>query len=281
MSGKPTYEELEQRVKELETAELVKANAKLQNEIEERNRLEKILMQKERLKILGAVVAELAHEIRNPLVSIGGFALRLKKKFPDALESDIILSESQRLENILSRIRKYLDPVEINPRECSINTIITDSLNYLSPEMENREVRYILELCPTLPVAYVDPEVLPQVFINLIRNAASVMGKKGTIRVRTFESEHDLHIEFRNQAPGLKIKHPETLFMPFAEDDQSLGLPLCYRLLKDMDGFISFVQEKDYVVFTVSLPKKAQLPTERSVQKNLELNMIRERSMYG
>jgi len=251
------HDELELRV-EKRTAELVKANEKLQHEIEERKRLENALMQKEKVRTLGAIAAEVAHEIRNPLVSIGGFAKRLKQKSPDLHECDIILSESQRLEKILSRISNYLEPVEIHPRECSVNTIITNCVHLLSPETERKEVRCVLELAPRLPEAYVDPEILAQTFINLVRNATKAMDKGGILLVKTFESNQDIHIEFKNQVPGLKLKHPETLFMPFAEGGQGIGLPLCYRLLKDLGGLLSFTQEKDFIVFMVSIPKTVE-----------------------
>ena len=263
------HDELERQV-EARTAELVKANDKLQYEIKERKRLEKALVQKEKLKTLGAIAAEVAHEIRNPLVCIGGFAKRLKKKFPDLSECDVILDESQRLEKILSRIRHYLKPVEIQPRECSANTIITDCLDLLSPEMEGKNVMCQLDLEPRPSAVYADPEILSQVFINLIRNAADAMARRGTLFINTFEADEKFYIEFKNQSSGSKINNPESLFMPFAEGGQSIGLPLCYRLLKDMEGDLSFTQEKDYMIFTVSLPKATQ---QRSNEKEFRTEL--------
>ncbi len=251
------HDELERRV-ERRTVALVEANEKLQHEIEERKRLEKALMQKEKLKTLGAIAAEVAHEIRNPLVSIGGFAQRLKYKFPDLHECDIILNESQRLEKILSRIRSYLEPVEIHPQECLVNRIVSDCLDLLSPETERRNVRCLKELAPDLPAAYADPEILAQIFINLIRNATEAMKQEGALFIKSFESNEDIHIEFKNQAQGLKIEDPEALFMPFAEGGHSFGLPICYRLLKDMGGLLSFAQDKGFMVFAVTLPKAPQ-----------------------
>jgi len=274
------HDELELHV-ERRTAELVKTNEELKHEMEERKRLENALMQREKLKTLGAIAAEVAHEIRNPLVSIGGFAKRLKQKLPDLPECDIILSESERLERILSRIMNYLEPVELHPRECSVNTIITDCLNLLSPETEARHVKCVLDLSARLPVIHADPEILAQIFINLIRNAAEAMDKGGDIFVKSFETDQDLQIEFKNKAPGLKIDHPDSLFMPFAEGGNNFGLSLCYRLLKDMGGLLSFTQENDCMIFTVSLPKTVQLSPEKVAHDRVEPDLPRDWAVYG
>ncbi len=237
---------------------LEKAYNDLQREMDERKRLEKALMQEEKLKTLGAVAAEIAHEIRNPLVSIGGFAQRLKQKYPDLPECDIILNQSQRLEKILSRIKSYLQPVELHPKKSSVNTIITECLNLLSPEMEAGKIKCILDMTPRLPTAYVDPDILGQIFITLIRNALDVMDKGEALFFKTFESGQELCIELKTKAVGLKAKYPENLFMPFAEGGQGFGLPLCYRLIKDMGGILSFKGDNDYIIFTVSLPKTVE-----------------------
>ena len=257
--------ELERRVKE-RTRELVEANDRLKNEIEERRRLEKILTQKEKLETLGAIAAEVAHEIRNPLVAIGGFARRLRQKFPDLTESEIILRESERLERILFRIVDYLKPVEVRFQKCSVDTIVSDCKDILSSELERRKVICRLNLDPKLSEVRADPDILKQVFINLIRKGVEFMTKGGNIVVKTWETEQDIFIEFGNQAPGLQVKHPEQLFMPFADEGESIGLPLSYRLLKDMGGLLSFSQAKNYIAFTVTLPKNFlfQHPEESS-----------------
>ncbi|MCG6918099.1 MAG: GAF domain-containing protein [Deltaproteobacteria bacterium] len=248
------HRELERRVKE-RTRELVEANERLKNEIEERRRLEKILTQKEKLETLGAIAAEVAHEIRNPLVSIGGFARRLGQKFPDLTECEIILRESERLERILSRIGDYLKPVEVRFQECSINSIVGDCKDLLSPELERRKIICRLDLDPELSPVRADPDILKQAFINLIRKGAELMADGGNIVIKTRETEKEILTEFGNQAAGLKVKRPEQLFMPFADEGESIGLPLSYRLLKDMGGLLSFSQTKDYIVFTVTLAK--------------------------
>jgi PAS domain S-box-containing protein len=226
-------------------------------DVTQRKQLEKAIVQKEKLNTLGTIAAEVAHEIRNPLVSLGGFARRLQQKFPDLPECGVILQESQRLERILSRIRNYLKPVQIRPQGCSVNSIITRCVELLSPETELRRITCKMKLHPDLSEVYTDPEILTQIFVNLILNAAEAMENGGVLAIRTFESERDLYIEFKHSAPEQEIKHPELLFMPFAEGGESIGLPLCYRLLKNMGGLLSYSSEAKQMVFTVSLPKSS------------------------
>ncbi len=251
------HDEFERRITE-RTAELVSTNERLQREIKELKRLAKALSQKEKLRTLGAIAAEVAHEIRNPLVSIGGFARRLQRKVPDLPECDIILSESQRLERILSRISDYLKPVEMRPQECSINNTIKKCVNLLSSEIKQGRVRFRLDLATDLSRLFLDPNILSQVFINLIRNTVRDIDKGGALIINTFESEQDIYVEFKNQAPRTKLKDPEALFMPFSEGGHSIGLPFCHRIIKDMGGLLFFAQDRGLMTFTVSLPKTLQ-----------------------
>ena len=109
------------------------------------------LVQREKLKTLGAIAAEVAHEIRNPLVSIGGFARRLLKRYPDSQEPAIILHETERLETLLNRLNDYLRPVDMKPGEYHVNAILIDSVGLLAQELERIRCRFIwisIRACP-------------------------------------------------------------------------------------------------------------------------------------
>ncbi len=227
-------------------------------DITERVFLENALVQTEKLKTLGTISAEVAHEIRNPLVAIGGFAQRLQRRFPGSAECNIILSEVQRLEKMLGRIRDYLRPIEFNQQGCSVNTLIHECWDLLSPEMEQRRVVCRLDLDEGLSGVSVDPDMIKQVFINLIRNASDAMEKGGTLVIKTHASDGHLHIDFVNQVLN-SVKDPELLFLPVSEGGQSIGLPLCYQLVKQMGGALSFFMEKDRAVFTISLPETGRV----------------------
>lgn len=225
-------------------------------DITDRVFLEKAVVQKEKLRILDSIASEVAHEIRNPLVSIGGFARRLRKSFPELPEGDIILQESQRLEKLLQRIADYLKPVEVNYQECSINRVVTDCVEMLVSEMEPEGFNYQLHLDPSLSVVSIDKDILERIFIDLIRNGEKEMGKEGTLHISTFESDRNLHIEFKNRYQRTQAEDAEPFFMPFNDGAQRIGLPISYRLLKNMGGLLSFSQRDNDMVFTVTLPKK-------------------------
>jgi len=222
-------------------------------DISDRIFLERAKLQDENVRILGAISEEVAHEIRNPLVSIGGFAKRLKRKFPDLPEGDIILRESQRLEKILQRIMEYLKPMEFTCEDCSVKDVLTECLELLGSDMEHRGVKGRVNLDSSLSPVYVDKDILAQIFTGLILNAVKEMDAGDTLYMRTFESRGNVNIEFKNRGPKTKGKGVDRVFMPFGEGYRGTVLPLSSRLLRQMGGFLSYSQEPNEMVFTVSL----------------------------
>lgn len=226
-------------------------------DISDRVLLEKTLVQSEKLKTLATISAEVAHEIRNPLTSIGGFARRMKKKIPGLPEPDIILRESERLEKLLDRIRSYLKPVKALREECSLNEVIRDCLDILSADFERMGITFDLNADNRLPLVWVDPEIIQQVFVNLIQNAIERMEAGDNLAVKTYESSQNVHVDFRSRMREPATKDLDLLFLPFDEEGQSLGLPLCYRVIKNMGGLLTVTRSESEMVFTVSLPKPA------------------------
>jgi two-component system, NtrC family, sensor histidine kinase HydH len=223
---------------------------------------EKAVVQREKLRLLSSISAEVAHGIRNPLVSIGGFARRLRKRFKDLPEGDIILKESERLEKMVQRLAEYLRPVEVNCSDCSINNVVNDCVLGVASEMAEKDLRSNLKLAPALSAISIDRDLLARIFTELIRNAEREMYPGGTLEIRTYESDNNHHIEFKNSCLKAKEKDIEPFFLPFNSSDQESGLAISYRLLKDMGGLLSYSQGEKETIFTVSLPKKSSGSTD-------------------
>ena len=224
-------------------------------DITDRVVLEKAMVQREKLKTLGAVSAEVAHEIRNPLVSIGGFARRLRERQPDLVEGEIILEESRRLEGILDRIQDYLKPVDVEPRACSVNDVVRSTMEYMAHDLERCGADVVLELDEALPVIRTDPDVLAELLTSLARNAVEAMDRGEALTIRSTESERHIEVTLRNRVPETRFKNPETLLLPFEEGGKTHGLPFCYKMLRNVGGLLSCEREGEELLFTVSLPK--------------------------
>ncbi len=220
---------------------------------------QRALVQEEKLKVLGSISSQIAHEIRNPLMSIGGFATRLQKKLPDSREADIIVQESQRLERILNRIENYLKPVEMKPNECSVNELLTECIELLAPEMSRHPVDIHMDLASDLSDAYVDPDLLCQIFINVLRNVALAMDPGTVLHISTYESDQNIHTTFKAHVVKRKVRDLDALLLPFNEEGQSLGTAVSYRILRNMGGTFSLTHKDLEVSLSISLLKALKL----------------------
>jgi PAS domain S-box-containing protein len=223
-------------------------------DITDRVLLEKAAVQREKLRTLSAMAAEVAHEIRNPLVSIGGFARRLEKQVPALPEVAIILRESERLELVLERIRNHMQSIEVSPRQCSVNRIVMDCMDLLSSEGGKKQLRCRLNLDSHLQTIQADPDILRQVFLILIRNAIAAKGEDGELTIETLENDQGIQIEFEYMMQGQWTDECAVPLLPIHEEGESVEVPMCRQMVENMGGQLTFVDRQHCVIFTVSLP---------------------------
>jgi signal transduction histidine kinase len=137
------------------------------------------LLRAERLSTIGKMAALLAHEIRTPLVSIGGFARRLIRSTPGEDprrgELEIIVSEVSRLERLIDEVLGYSKMGKTECRPTDINKLIRSVMLHLQGEVEKNSVRPVLALDLNLPLAEVDESQIYQAVINLISNSLDAM----------------------------------------------------------------------------------------------------------
>lgn len=224
------------------------------------------LIQQERMAALGEMATSIAHEIRNPLVSIGGFARRLKDKLASDEQSkkysEIIYQEVNRLERILQEILAFAK--EAAPRFVStdINKIIEDVLVLFRDGLVAKNINVITEFSKDMPLISTDPQQMKQVFINLIANAEQAMEENGGIlNITTRMSDElppEITIEISNTGPGIPHDIMANIFNPFFTTKSSgtgLGLAIVHRIINSHNGSISVKNRPDSgVTFLIRLP---------------------------
>lgn len=223
-------------------------------DITDRILLEKKMILDEKLKTMGAITAEVAHEIRNPLMSIGGFARRLQNRFPNLAEADIIVRESYRLEKILNRINNYLSPIKFENVECNAVSILKECLELLEPQITEKKINFHLDLDESLPTVYADPDLLRQVFINMILGCYKNIEAESRLEIVAGLKNDNLEIRFSIPSPGQNTIEPEKIFTPFEDGGLSIGIPLTYRLINKMNGELNFLTEDCNAIFLMTIP---------------------------
>jgi signal transduction histidine kinase len=225
------------------------------------------LVQSEKMAALGAMVAEITHEIRNPLVSIGGFTRRLAKTLhreEDKIYIDIILSEVGRLEGIIHDNLSYIKTAAPEMSEGDINTVILDILTLYEDELAQRGIRVEKDLGRSLPRQAFDGQQMKQAVINILKNAMEAMENGGTLTLRTYDvpATGEIAIEIGDTGPGISAKAMHNVFNPYYTTKPrgtGLGLPITNRIVKAHQGRIEMRnKEGGGAAFTVKLPYAAK-----------------------
>lgn len=230
--------------------------------------LERLLILQDKMASLGRVTAGIAHEIRNPLSGINIY-LNTLEKFFDRGESEEkvkdvfrhILSASGKIESVIRRVMDFSRPSEPNFIITNINSPVAEAINLTAVTL--RKCFIILEknLSPDLPDCRLDPQLMEEVILNLINNAADAMrGIKGQKKIKVTSSLAIDHVmvQVRDSGPGIPAELRDRVFDPFyttKPDSTGIGLSICHRIITDHKGTLSVrSSEGKGAEFTVSIP---------------------------
>jgi signal transduction histidine kinase len=245
-------------------------NSMLYNRLEDANRslrdAQEQLIQGERLATIGEMAAGIAHELKNPLVSIGGFARRLEKKIPEGSSereyAATIVNEVKRLEKMLSEILGYSRKSVICYEHCNITDILEDALFTVETLLEECGIE-VCRLYPKKPLTFLGDQLqLKQVFLNLFYNALEVMKNGGrldiTVSGSTLNGNKAVSVRVADTGGGIQPEGSYNIFNPFYTTKKSgtgLGLPIANRIVTNHGGKIIVKNHKGVgAEFNVILP---------------------------
>jgi signal transduction histidine kinase len=224
------------------------------------------LLQREKLAALGEMAASVAHEIKNPLVSIGGFTRRLQKNLENGVSekryTEAIINEVNRLEGILNDILNFSKASDVVFEKFDVNRIIEETLMGMEDELKSKGIRVVKSFGGNLPEIPCDYQQIKQVFINLLSNARDAMGGGGRLTVSTFplsqEGRDYIGIEIADTGGGIPSQVLHNIFNPFFTTKgwgTGLGLAICHRIVEGHGGAVEVANDPGRgVTFTVKLP---------------------------
>lgn len=231
-------------------------------DLTETKALHERILQSERLAALGKVVAEISHEIKNPLMMIGGFARQLSRETNDdkmISKLDIIATEVGRLEKLLNELRDLYLPRTLDKQEVDINELLKDVYELVRESCEARKVKVDYRPFAEKMVVAGDREKLKQVLLNLSKNAVEAMPSGGTLILSASGKGKKVEISIADSGCGISEAQRSKIFSPFyttKKDGTGLGLSVSKCIVEDHpDSTLTFEsQEGKGTIFRMTMP---------------------------
>jgi signal transduction histidine kinase len=226
-------------------------NAKLYERIQEKfsltqaelKRTQEQLLRSERLAALGQLSQGVAHEVRNPIMSIGGFARRIKNKLrpddPVVAYVDIILSEADRLETMVKEVERYTCMPDAVIQPVKVSILLQSALSVWEKEHRVDNLEINLQTPPEDPIISVDKEQMAQALIELLCNSAEAMPDGGSISISARWESNWLAISVKDNGPGIAPEDLLRIFDPFftaKTKGAGLGLTTVNRIVTNHGG---------------------------------------------
>ena len=228
-------------------------NAKLYQRLEENFQLtaeelkitQQRLIRSERSAAIANLVQGVAHEVRNPITSIGGFAARMK----DGLEKshkfrkylDIILQETSRLEKLVQDVKELSEMRTVYLQPANMNNLLSEVIQDFSPIMSGESVDLVADIEEDLPTVTIDRAQISRALKNIIRNSIEALPTGGTIELKARAVDSHIRIVVEDSGIGIDEDKFDSVLDPFVTSKTTgagLGLTMVYQIVKNHQGEI-------------------------------------------
>ncbi|NOR65028.1 MAG: two-component sensor histidine kinase, partial [Candidatus Scalindua sp.] len=245
----------------IENAETYK---RLEDKINQLTETQQRLIRSEKLAAIGSMSSYVAHEIRNPLVTIGGFAKTLSRfTFTDSkikVNIDIIIEEVKRLEKILNNITDFGKPSKPEMVDTQICEIMENTCMLMENYFQEKHIRLQKKYETSLPEIPVDPTQIKQVFLNILMNAVESMPDGGKLDVNIESVDESIKIYIIDTGKGIQQGVLQDIYDPFFTTKPSgtgVGLSVSLKIIEDHGGTIGATSKQEKgTTMLITLPIK-------------------------
>ena len=203
----------------------------------------KRLKEAEELALLGTASAAVAHELKTPLVVIGGFTQRLRRSLepdhPHRRSLDIIIEQTRHMENLLREMLSYSRNLQLELAPHPVDKLVQDALVLAAVPAETAGVRLLPRLEAGSAQALLDADKIKQVILNLVNNALEASPPQSQIELVTANSGGEIYLEVRDEGSGIAPELVERIFSPFVTTKRrgtGLGLAISRKIVHAHNG---------------------------------------------
>ncbi len=209
-------------------------------------RLQEEVERNRRLASLGSLAAGVAHEIRNPLSSIKGFATYFKERYRQNAEdgriADVMVNEVERLNRVIGQLLEFSRPVNVQRQDAALPERVRHALKVIEPDAARAGVEIRAEFAPGLPTVRIDPDRFHQVLLNLFLNAIQAMEGGGTLSAAAApEGRGRVRITVSDTGKGIAPEDLGRIFDPYfttRPTGTGLGMAIVQRIVEAHGGEI-------------------------------------------
>lgn len=227
------------------------------------------LVQNEKLAAIGRLAAGIAHEVRNPLGVIRSSAAMVQDGFQPGDDAhracQFICEEIDRLNSLITSLLTFARPAQLRVQRVALDTVLERALTLAADELRSRGVQVAREGLPG-PELDADPDLVAQVVLGLLTNAAEAIGQGGCIALRVAAHRESVQIEVADSGPGLSAEQAQRVFEPFfttKPKGTGLGLAMAQRIIQTHLGALRVSSGRGAgpagggACFTIELPLHA------------------------
>lgn len=227
-------------------------------------RRQRELQKTESLAAMGKAVSAVAHDMKTPLVAIGGFTAQVRRGLsaeePACKKLDLVLQQVTRLETMVKDMLAFARPLELQKTEHDLNTFLQETLEVASEAARQRGVKVHCLLCEHPVSLQIDHDRLQQAVLNLLSNAIEATPESENVTVSLSSKSKSIHLEIADRGEGIPRKRRKEIFSPFfttKKDGTGLGLAIVKKIVEAHEGNIEVLdnQEKG-TIFRITLSGK-------------------------
>lgn len=233
------------------------------SDLTEIHRLQADMKQREKMAAIGNLAAGIAHEVRNPLSSIKGYATYFAGLFDEGSENrkaaTVMIAETERLNRVISELLDFSRPSDFKFRKADPAMVLDTVSRLLQQDAADQGVEVAVEIAPDLPETEMDPDRMVQALLNIGINGIQAMEPEGRLSLRAKPSENGLVIEVEDTGQGIPEADLATIFDPYyttKSQGTGLGLAVVRKIVEGHGGNVHVASTPDKgTIFAITLPQ--------------------------
>ncbi len=208
--------------------------------------LENEVAKSRHLNSIGSLAAGVAHEIRNPLSSIKGFAVYFKERLSgnaeDQKTADIMIQEVERLNRVISQLIEFARPLELKREEVSLPDLINHAVALISAEAQKNQIEVAIDIPANSPALEADSDKIKQVLLNIFLNSLAAMKNGGRLSIRLVPEKDNIAVIITDTGGGIEKEDLPRIYDPYFTSKPAgtgLGLAVVQKIMEAHGGAVS------------------------------------------